>query len=181
MLCTEILGRVSRIMTSKDRTELESTSDTPFRLYLQGNYVVGLGISIVLISLSMFGCQGGNEPQTPTTPLPADTLHPATTAVPVLTVTPLPPVIYYPPKVIDGWLDVKYYPLCEAVPRPATWVAPIVVTDLYSQSTVYLRGNGVVKGKPNYKTEDGRMRLEAALRDSSVMEQVLTRPYCPYN
>ena len=168
-------------MTSKDCSELESTSDTPLRSYLQGNYVVGFGISIVLMSLLMFGCRGGNEPQTPTTPLPAHTPRPATTAVPVLTVTPLPPVIYYPPKVIDGWLDVKYYPLCEAVPRPATWVAPIVVTDLYSQSSVYLRENGVLKGKPNYKTEDGRMRLEAALKDSSVMEQVLTRPYCPYN
>lgn len=151
------------------------------RAYLQGNYVLRFGISLVLMSVLMFGCQRGNEPETPNTPLPADTPLPAATSVPGTAATPLPPVIYYPPKVIDGWLDVKYYPICEAVPRPAEWVAPIVVTDLYSQSAVYLHGNGTVKGKPNYKTDDGRMRLETALGDSSVMEQVLTRPHCPYN
>jgi len=46
---------------------------------------------------------------------------------------------------------------------------------------VYLNRNGTLRGKPDYKTEDGRTRLEAALKDNSVMEQVLARPYCPYD
>ena len=83
-------------------------------------------------------------------------------------------------KVIDGYLHVRYLPPCEIVPSPAEWVASIVLTDLHSGSIVYLNRDGTAsRFKPDYMTEQGKATLEAALEDSSVMEQIVARPECP--
>ena len=84
-------------------------------------------------------------------------------------------------KVIDGYLYVRYFPPCALRGAPAIWVAPIELTDLRSRSVVHLNGNGTLKAspKPDYKTDEGRARLEAALEDSSVVEQIVARPECP--
>ena len=79
---------------------------------------------------------------------------------------------------IDGYLHVRYLPPCEIVPSPAEWVAAIVLTDLRSGSIVYLNHDGTVKFT-DYKAEEGKVTLEAALEDSSVVEQVVARPECP--
>ena len=106
----------------------------------------------LLLSLMMVGCQLGSETQ------PADTPQPP---------PPLPPsspidAIGNNTKVIDGELHVWYIP-CGSM--PAEWVAPIIVTDLYSGSNVHLNRTGAVKPspKPDYKTEEGKTRLEAVL------------------
>ena len=80
-------------------------------------------------------------------------------------------------KVIDGYLHVWYIP-CESIPSPANWVAPIIMTDLRSGSIVHLNRDGAIKGT-DYRTEQGQDTLEAALKDSSIMEQVLIFPECP--
>ena len=84
-------------------------------------------------------------------------------------------------KVIYGYLQVQYFPPCEIVPSPAEWVAPMKLTDLRSGSFVYLNRDGILKQspKPDYKTDEGKATLEAALKNSSVMEQVVERPECP--
>ena len=81
-------------------------------------------------------------------------------------------------KVIDGYLHARYLPPCEIVPRPAEWVASIILTDLRSGSIVYLNRDGTVKFT-DYQTEEGKATLEAALKDSSIMEQIVARPECP--
>ncbi|MXY47263.1 MAG: hypothetical protein F4Y44_09840 [Chloroflexi bacterium] len=83
-------------------------------------------------------------------------------------------------KVIDGYLEVWYKP-CERGPSPIDWGAPMKLTDLRSESVIYLNTNGTVKArpKPRYKTAEGRTTLEAALKDSSIMEQVVALPQCP--
>ena len=80
-------------------------------------------------------------------------------------------------KALDGDLHVWYIPCGN---QPATWVAPIVLSDLRSGSHVYLNQDGTLKASPQpvYLTEESRDLLEAALKDSSVMEQVVARPSC---
>ena len=126
-----------------------------------------------LLLLMIIGCQLGLGAQPAPTPVPP----------------PLPSVkeghvqtgweIGNNTKVIDGVLHVWYIP-CE--PIPAEWVAPIRLTDLHSGSYVYLNRDGTVKTKPepDYKTEEGQTTLEAVLKDSSLMEQILTIPECVY-
>lgn len=81
-------------------------------------------------------------------------------------------------RVIEGYLHVWYEPSCELVPTPAEWVAPIILTDLYSGSIVHLDSNGAVMGS-DFKTDKGKAALEAVLKDSSLMEQVMDIPKCP--
>ena len=85
-------------------------------------------------------------------------------------------------KVIDGYLHVRYLPPCEVVRSPAEWVASIILTDLRSGSIVYLNRDGTAKAspKPVYLTEEGREVIEAALKDSAVVEKIVARPECPY-
>ena len=82
-------------------------------------------------------------------------------------------------KIIDGNLHVWYIP-CPPIP-PASWVAAMVLSDLRSGSFVYLNRDGTVKESPEpvFLTEEGKVTLEAALKDSAVMEQVVARPECP--
>ncbi len=44
-----------------------------------------------------------------------------------------------------------------------------------------MNGNGTLKEspKPDYKTEEGKTTLETALKNSSVIEQIIARPDCP--
>ena len=82
---------------------------------------------------------------------------------------------------IDGYLYARYLPPCEIVPSPAEWVAPIILTDLRSGSVVYLNGNGTLREtpQPEYVTEEGKVALEAALKDRSIIKQIAARPKCP--
>lgn len=81
-------------------------------------------------------------------------------------------------KIVDGYLHVWHIP-CDN--RPATWVAPIIVTELYSRSIIYMNRNGTVREspKPEYKTEEGRERLQKALADRSTVRLIVTPPECP--
>ena len=82
-------------------------------------------------------------------------------------------------KILDGDLHVWYIP-CPPGP-PVAWIAAIVLSDLSSGSHVYLNRDGTVKesSEPVYLTEQGKAKLEAAMKDSSIMEQVVARPDCP--
>ena len=83
-------------------------------------------------------------------------------------------------KVIDGYLHVRYLPPCEIVQPPSEWVASIVLTYLRSGSIVYLNRDGTAnRTKLDYRIDEGKATLEAALKDSSVMEQIVARPECP--
>ena len=119
-------------------------------------------IILVLLPLMIIGCQLGLGAQPPALPAPD---MGATDS---------------DQKIVDGYLHVGYTPPCERIPRPAEWVAPIILTDLRSGSYILLNRNGTVKtrSKPQYKSEQGKATLEAVLKDSSVMEQVVARPSC---
>ena len=81
-------------------------------------------------------------------------------------------------KIVDGYLHVWHIP-CDN--RPAEWVAPIIVTELYSRSIIYLNRDGTVREspKPEYKTEEGRERLQKALADRSTVSLIVRPPECP--
>lgn len=143
-------------------------------------------LAVVLMALVVVGCEQRVDAQLASTPLP-----PATPLPPVPpsanTPTPFEKKLQSAPrsmeltKVIDGYLHVRYLPPCEIVPSPAEWVASIILTDLRSGSIVYLNSDGTVSSsaKPGYSSEEGKTALEAALEDSSVMEQIVARPECP--
>ena len=143
-------------------------------------------LATLLLPLMVVGCQLGFEGRAAATPMP-----PATPLPPVPpsanTPTPLEEKLQSAPrsmeltKVIDGYLHVRYLPPCEIVPSPAEWVASIILTDLRSGSFILLNRNGTLKSssKPDDKTDEGRAALEEALKDSSVMEQIVARPECP--
>ena len=146
---------------------------------------------LALLPIMVIGCQLGigsqvaPTPMQPATPLPPSTPAPGT-PLPAATLTPFEVKLQSVPrsmeltKVIDGYLHVRYLPPCEIVPSPAEWVAPMKLTDLRSGSYVYLNRDGTAsRFKPDYRTEEGKATLEAALKDSSVMEQIVARPECP--
>ena len=140
---------------------------------------------LLLVPLVTIGCQFGIGAQPAPTPIP-----PATPLPPVPpsanTPTPFEKKLQSTPrsmeltKVIDGYLHVRYLPPCEIVRSPAEWVASITLTDLRSGSIVYLNRDGTAsRTKPDYRTEEGKATLEAALKDSAVVEQIVDRPECP--
>lgn len=147
-------------------------------------------LAVVVLALVAVGCQmrGGAQPaatpRPPATPLPPNTPVALSVATPVAAERqyPMRRLITGDTKVIEGYLSVEYFPLCEPVPRPALWVAPIKLTDLRSGSYVYLNRDGTAKAspKPVYLTEEGREAIEAALMDDSVLERIVTQPDCPY-
>ena len=81
-------------------------------------------------------------------------------------------------KVVDGYLYVAHSPCPPSMIAPP---APITVTEMYSQSIIYLNGDGSVSAtqKPDYKTEEGRTRLEEALADRSTLRLIVALPKCP--
>ncbi len=81
-------------------------------------------------------------------------------------------------KIVDGFLHVAHSPC------PPSMVAPpaaITVTDLYSQSIIYLNGDGTVNAtqKPDYRTDEGRERLQTAIEDRSTLRLIVALPKCP--
>ena len=81
-------------------------------------------------------------------------------------------------RVIDEDVVVWHIP-CE--PSPATWVAPIIIHHLPSESAVHLNSDGSVRTsvRPRYNSPAAQERLEAVLVDESVMQRVVSRPKCP--
>ena len=85
-------------------------------------------------------------------------------------------------KTIADDIHVWYAPSCPPIP-PATFVAPIILTHLSSDSysRLYLNRDGSVKDVkvPDHPTDEARERFADVLQDSSLMEQILTFPECP--
>ena len=73
-----------------------------------------------------------------------------------------------------------HIPTCPPVP-PATWVAPVILTDLRSGSNLHLNRDGSVLDSPapNYLSDEGRKRLAEVLDDSELMELILAPMECP--
>ena len=81
-------------------------------------------------------------------------------------------------KIVDGYLHVAHSPC------PPSMVAPpaaITVTDLHSRYIIYLNGDGTVSPtqKPDYRTDEGRERLQTALADRSTVRLIIALPKCP--
>ena len=120
-------------------------------------------LAALLLALTLVGCQlglGARPVPPPPPPLPTPTANDQ--------------------KIIDGHLQVNYIPTCALSSVPLTWVAPIKLTDLRSGSVIYLNRNGTPMGRrnPDYKSEEGRATLEAALMDSAIVKQIVARPAC---
>ena len=145
---------------------------------------------LILLPLIIIGCQQRAEAPGLRVAETGDESHQAAPIPGIGGLPPLPP----PPnlkegqvqtaieagnntQVIDEYLHVWYIP-CE--PLPFTPVAPIILTDLHSGSVVYLNRDGALRKspKPDYRTDEGSSRLQVALKDSSLMKQVLTFPEC---
>lgn len=144
--------------------------------------VVTTLMTLALLPPMTIGCQLGIGAQPSATPIPATPLPPsAATLTPLEKKSQSAPRSMEVTKVIDGYLYVRYLPPCKIVPSPAEWVAPMKLTDLRSRSYVYLNRDGTAKAgpKPVYSTQEGKATLEAALKDSSVVEQIVDRPECP--
>ena len=120
-------------------------------------------IILALLSLMMVGC------------LPSFGAKPTTPSLPP---TPSQATTDHNSKVIDGYLFVRYIP-CETT--GAAYVAPIILTDLRSESYILLNRNGTVKAsrKPRDTPDAGKAALEAALQDSALVKQIVARPACP--
>ena len=131
-------------------------------------------LAALLLALTLVGCQWGIGARVAPTPIPP--------AIPTLEEGRVQtgPEIGNNTKVIEGNLHVWYIPCPQNPDPPFEWVAPISVTDLNDGSKVYLNRDGTLREspKPRYKSEEGRIRLEAALNDSSVVEQIVARPSC---
>ena len=129
---------------------------------------------MLLLPLMLLGCQLGLGAQ----PAPNPILPPTPTLEERRVQTG--PEIGNNTKVIEGNLHVWYIPCPQDPSPPFEWVAPISVTDLNDGSKVYLNRDGTLKAspKPNYKTEEGRTRLEAALKDDAIIKQIVARPEC---
>ena len=130
-------------------------------------------IILALLPLMIIGCQVGIGSQL------APTLHPP--PAPTLPASPPTSATDHNSKLIDGYLHVRYIPPCELRSAPAEWVAPIALTDLRSGSVIHLNRDGTLKNKPkpDYNTEEGKVALEAALKDGSLVKQIIARPACP--
>lgn len=121
-----------------------------------------LWFAVVVLVLMMVGCELGIGAQ-PAAPNP-----------------PLPPVPHASEqKVIDGYLHVRYSS-CPRWPSQIHSIAPITLTDLRSGSFVFLNGNGTLKSrpKPTYESDTGKATIEAALKDASLVKQIIARPNC---
>ena len=86
----------------------------------------------------------------------------------------------YNTRVVDGDLHVWHVPHCPPVP-PATFVAPVIVTDLRSGSQVHLNRDGSVKSSPppDYRNAEAQDRLSTMLADFSMMGRILAPFECP--
>ena len=119
-------------------------------------------------------------PIPPTTPLPAPTAPPAPTPTDEERRIQTPMNFGSNTRIVDGDLHVWHVPTCPPVP-PATWVAPVILTDLRSGSNLHLNRNGSIRDSPapNYQSDEGRERLAEVMGDSSLMELILAPMECP--
>ena len=132
------------------------------------------------------------ETRLPSTPIPPATPAPAPERR-------KPPPFPYPPtptqgeiglqtptdfgtntRVVDGDIHVWHIPTCPPVP-PATWVAPVILTDLRSGSQLHLDPDGSTRDSPApiYRSDEGRERFAEVLEDSALMELILAPMECP--
>ena len=126
------------------------------------------------------------ETPVPSTPIPPATPAPAPTAPPAPTPTDDQRRIQTPTnfgtdtRVVDGDIHVWHIPTCPPVP-PATWVAPVILTDLRSGSNLHLNRDGSLLDSPapDYRSDEGRKRFSEVLEDSSLMELILAPMDCP--
>ena len=153
------------------------------------NFRIATFLNASLLLLTSVACA---EPPPSATPIPPATPSPALERR-------KPPPFPYPPtptqdeirlqtptdfgsntRVVDGDINVWHIPTCPPVP-PATWVAPIILTDLRSGSNLHLNRDGSIRDSPapNYRSDEGRERLTEVLGDSSLMELVLAPFECP--
>ena len=136
-----------------------------------------------LLLLTSVACA---EPPPPSTPIPPATPLPAPTAAPAPTPTDeerrsqTPMNFGSNTRIVDGDLHVWHIPTCPPVP-PATWVAPVILTDLRSGSNLHLNRDGSIRDSPapDYRSDEGRKRLTEVLGDSSLMELILAPMECP--
>ena len=149
---------------------------------------LGVFFFLLFLPLMIMNCQFGvgAPPPPPATPLP-----PTVSLTPVAPIPPLPRqaptleegklpagvTVGDNTKLLGGNLHVWYKPCGN---MPAEWVASIILTDMSSGSLIYLNEDGTPKASPEpvYSTDEGRNILEATLKDSSIMEQVIARPDC---
>ncbi len=85
-------------------------------------------------------------------------------------------------RIVYRHIRVWYLP-CEPMPNPPA-AAPVIMTDMFSGSRVYLNTEGLIDPSPNsaspeYRSEMGRARLEAVLGNKSLMEDILAFLECP--
>ena len=143
-----------------------------------------LGIAVLLAAslLTVIACS-----EAPASPTPAAaTAAPAPTRPPPLPPTPTleerkvqtPTEFGNNARVVDGDIHVWHLP-CPPRP-PATFVAPVILTDLRSGSHLYLNKDGSVRTspEPDYRTDQGRDRFAEVLEDSSLMKLILAPPEC---
>ena len=138
------------------------------------------------VSLALFTVIACGEQYVPPTPMPPLPPAPAPTAPPAPTPTLEERRLQTPTdfgsntRVVDGDIHVWHAPHCPPVP-PATFVAPVILTDLRSGSHLYLNRGGSVRTSPapDYRTDEGRERFAEVLDDSALMELILTRFECP--
>ena len=153
------------------------------------NFRIATFLTVSLLLLAVVACA---EPPPPATPIPPATPAPAFERR-------KPPPFPYPPtptqdeirlqtptdfgantRVVDGDIHVWHIPTCPPVP-PATWVAPIILTDLRSGSNLHLNRDGSIRNSPapHYRSDEGRERLTEVLGDRSLMGLVLAPIECP--
>ena len=139
--------------------------------------VVGLLLAVTI------ACTDSRVPSTPippATPLPAPTAPPAPTPTDEQRRIQTPMNFGTNTRIVNGDLHVWHVPTCPPVP-PATWVAPVILTDLRSGSILHLdRGGSILDSPaPVYHSDEGRKRLTEVLDDSSLIELILARMECP--
>ena len=145
-----------------------------------------LGIAALLVAGLLLAIAACAETRAPSTPIPPATPAPAPTAAPAPTPTEEERRIQTPmnfgsnTRIVDGDIYVWHIPTCPPVP-PATWVAPVILTDLRSGSNLHLNRDGSVRDSPapDYRSDEGRERFAEALVDSSLMELILAPMECP--
>ena len=141
------------------------------------NFQIATFLTASLLLLAVVACA---EPPPPATPIPPATPLPAPTPTDQQRRIQTPMNFGSNTRIVNGDLHVWHIPTCPPVP-PATWVAPVILTDLRSGSNLHLNRDGSVRGSPvpDYRSDEGRKRLNEVLADSSLMELILAPMECP--
>ena len=81
---------------------------------------------------------------------------------------------------VDGDIYVWKLP-CPPRPPDTWWTAPVLLNHLDSGSYLHLDwdGNVSTEAPSDYRTDEGRERLDAVLADHELMEYILTPTECP--